>query len=571
MTDLRSLLAEPDFDRPRGLTPAEFHRHHYRRLRLLADAVGPAADLLADRARLAELSALTALRDPALYHSALLHYALCLNGIVRFAPDPDAILDRIDAEGAVGAVLMTEAGRSNSHGAIRTEARYDAATGEFVLRTPGPEAVKFPNTAGEHAAPKVALVYARLIHNESDCGVFGFVVHIGGGHVPEGLVIRHAYESGFLPTDTTAVAFDDVRIPHGAWLSDGAAIGDDGAFTDPLGSPAARLSRSMAVGVETWISITAAVAAVARGTAAMAIRYSRTRLTADKVSGARPVLDYRNQHVELLTNVADAAAITALADPASQVETAAAGDSSFAPWSGVDPLLPLHKAAAVEAAWRITTSCRERCGGLAYGATRWPLAYQSIVDAYRSAGGDNVLILLDTARNMAANAGYEPPHDDPPARLRTGADFLRLAEACEHRLHARLRERLAAARKVFDDDFTVWREELEAARELAGVYADRLLMARFAASAPDPDLLVLHGAGWLRRRAASLMRADLGGADVLEAVDVLVGDACDRLLPRAADLVGAFGIDEDFVHSFLAADDYLEAFTAELGIEPFWD
>ncbi|GAA2157540.1 MULTISPECIES: acyl-CoA dehydrogenase [Glycomyces] len=572
--DLRELLSGPGFDRPRDLTATQFHQHNYRRMRLLADAVGPAADLLADRARLAELSALTALRDPVLYHTVLLHYCLCLNGIVRFAPDPDAVLARIRADGATGVVLMTEAGRSNSHGAMRTEARFDPATREFTLRTPGPEAVKFPNTAGEHAAPKAALVYARLRNGDTDHGVFGFLVHIGGRHgVPAGLQIRHAYESGNLPTDTVAVAFDGVRLPFDAWLSDGAAFDPDGTFTDPLGSPEARMSRSMAVGVETWISITAAVAAVSRAATAMAIRYSLTRLTADKISGTRPVLDYRNQHVELLTDLADAYALTALADPASQVETAAAGGAAWAPWSAVDPLLPLHKAVAVEAAWRVTMSCRERCGGLAYGGTRWPLAYQSLVDGYRSAGGDNALIRLDTARNMAANAGYAPPQDDPPAALRTGADFLRLAEACERRLHARLRDRLAAARKDSDEDFAVWREELEAAQDLAGVYAERLLMARFAASVRDragEDLLLLHGAGWLRRRIGSLLRCGLAGPETLDAVDRLVGEACDRLLPHAADLVDAFGIDEEFTRSFLAADDYLEAFIAEFGFEPFW-
>lgn len=332
------------------------------------------------------------------------------------------------------------------------------------------------------------------------------------------------------------------------------------------------MSRSMAVGVETWISITAAVAAVSRGATAMAIRYSRKRLTADKLSGARPVLDYRNQHVELLANLADAYAVTALADPASQVETAASGGSSFAPWSAVDPLLPLHKAVAVETAWRITASCRERMGGLAYGGTRWPLAYQNLVDGYRSAGGDNVLIRLDTARNMAANAGYEPPQDEPPAALATGADFLRLAESCEHRLHARLRDRLAEARKAADDDFAVWAGALESALELAEVYGERLLMARFAGSVRDragEDLLLLHGAAWLRRRTGSLARAGLLGAAVLDAVDRLVGEACDRLLPHAGALVDAFGIDERFTGSFLAADDYLEAFTAEFGFAPF--
>ncbi|WP_051704140.1 acyl-CoA dehydrogenase [Glycomyces sp. NRRL B-16210] len=579
--DFRELLAHPAYDRPSGLTAEQLHRDTYRRLRRLRSAVGPAADLLADRARLCDLASWTAIRDPALFHALLVHYTLCLNGIAKFAADPAAALARLERDGDTGVLLLTEAGRSGSHRTIRTEARFDPATGEFVLHTPSVDAVKFP-TATAADSPKTALVHARLITGGVDCGVFCFAVPLGGGHgIPPGLVISPAPEVATLPSDYAAVAFDHVRLPFTAWLSDGATIDEAGRCTDPLGSPEARLRRSMSPGAETWLALTAASAGMARAASAIAIRYSLTRTTSDALAAARPVLDCRNQHVELLGALADALALTTLTDSASK---GSASDGSaptsptatdttepsrptavWAPWSAVDPLLPLFKAVAVDTAERVAASCRERCGAPAYVGTPLLMSYLSAAHAYRSAGGDNTLIRLDTARNMAANAGYEPPADDPPPALDTGEDFLDLARSCEHRLHALLRDRLAAAREGGEDEFTAWNDRSELALDTAGVYAERLLMERFAVGA-DPDLLLLHGVSWLRRRAGALLRCGLIGPTDLDTAERIAHEACDRLLPRAAVMVDAFGVDQAFTGTFMAADDYLSAFAAEFGL-----
>lgn len=582
--DFRELLAHPAYDRPPGLTAEQLHRDTYRRLRRLRSAVGPAADLLADRARLCDLAAWTAIRDPALFHALLVHYTLCLNGIAKFAADPAAELERLERDGDTGVLLLTEAGRSGSHRTIRTEARFDPATREFLLHTPSVDAVKFP-TATAADSPKTALVHARLISGGADCGVFCFAVPLGGFHgTPEGLAISPAPESATLPSDYAAVAFDHVRVPFNAWLSDGATIDESGECTDPLGSPEARLRRSMSPGSETWLALTAASAGIARAAAAIAVRYSLARTTSDALAAARPVFACRNQHVELLCALADALALTALADSTSGDDTAsahsapnstAATDSAatepshpavvWAPWSAVDPLLPLFKAVAVDTAERVAASCRERCGAPAYVGTPLLMSYLSAAHAYRSAGGDNTLIRLDTARNMAANAGYEPPADDPPPALDTGEDLLDLARSCEHRLHALLRDRLAAAREAGEDEFAAWNDQAELALDTAGVYAERLLMERFAVGA-DSDLLLLHGVSWLRRRAGALLRCGLIGPTDLDTAERLAHEACDRLLPRAAGIVDAFGIDQAFTGTFMAAGDYLTAFAAEFGL-----
>ncbi|MDN3243088.1 acyl-CoA dehydrogenase family protein [Glycomyces tritici] len=572
-TALRALFAGPAFDRPQGLTAAQSHEHMSELVRSVTSAAGPAASLLADRTRLTDLMGWAATRDPVLFHALLLHYCLCLNGIAEFSPDPVRALAAVEERGDIGVLLMTEAGRSGSHRAIRTEARYDPAAREFVLRTPDATAVKFPTAAGLASVSRTALVYARLVVDDADCGVFAFEIRFGGAHGrPEGMRIAPTPEVTALPVDYAAVAFAGTRLPFDAWLADSAAIGTDGRFSDPLGTREARLSRSMGVGTRTWTAMVAGCAAFTRAACAIAVRYARTRLTSDTLSADRPLIGHRFQQVELLTALADAYALTALANHAKQrtdAPTAAAG-STWAPWSAVDATLPLLKAVASETAERVAHTCRERSGALAYAGTPLLLAHQNTAHAYLSAGGDNALIRFDTARAMC-DEGFEPPEDAAPQGIRVTDDFLRLARACEHRLRAKLTERVTAKD---GDPFEAWDGALALGAEAAAVRAERLLMEHFAAAAAasGPDaraalerLLIMHGIGWARRRAAALTRCGLLTGAALESLEDLAHRTCDLLLPRLADLVDAFGLDEEYLGTFMAADDHLAAFAAQHG------
>lgn len=568
-TLLHRVFDHPLFDRPTGLTASQTHALTHRRFCHVSAAAGPPGELLADRDRLCDLLGLAAIKDPALFHVLLLHYCLCLNGIIAFARDPRPHLDDFAARNAAGVLLMTEAGVSSSHGAIRTEARFDPATRGFVLYTPDAAAIKFPTTAALTEVDRVALVYARLLVGETDCGVFGFVLRFGGAlGLPDGMRIGPAPESSGLRADCAGVRLDQVRIEFDDWLPGGAEIDADGAFTDPLGSPEERLRRSMSVGTATWQAIIAAAAGVANAACTMAIRYSLTRVTAGRLAPGRPVIDYRNQQTALFTDLADACALTFLSRHVTREHGGNGADSAWAPWSAVDPKLPLFKAFATETATRIADSARERCGAPAYVGEPLLLSYQTAMQAYRSAGGDNSLIRFDTARAMAAE---NPVPCDPPTALRSAADLLALARSCEHRLHAELVRRLAAARETAGgDEFAVWNPQLELAAELAGVHAERLAMEVFAEAADEPQLqalLDLHAATWARRRSAALVRCGLLGPGELEAIDDLIAAACDRLYPQAGALVDAYGIDASFLGSFMAADDYLPAFASLLGLE----
>lgn len=263
--------AVPDefFTYPDGLTARDRQELTYRRLRHAGLAAPPAPDLLDDPPALCALLERAAIADPALFHVMLLHYTLALGPILRFGAGqegPRAARDDLESMASFGTLLMTEVGRSNSHLSPRTVARHDPSSGGFVLSTPDAQAAKFPTNTAHPRVPKTAAVYATLVHGGQERGVFVFVVPLRGadGAVPPGVRIVAAPETTGLQVDYAAVLLDGLAVPYESWLRDGARIDAGGAFHDPAGSPAARLTRSMGIAPAVWRAVISASAAITR-------------------------------------------------------------------------------------------------------------------------------------------------------------------------------------------------------------------------------------------------------------------------------------------------------------------
>ncbi|MFP3969662.1 hypothetical protein SMC26_45750, partial [Actinomadura fulvescens] len=306
------------FGYPDGLTAQDRHALTYDRLRRAGLAAPPSAELLDDPPALCALLERAAIADPGLFHVMLLHYTLALGPILLFGSGqegPGAARASLESMESFGALLMTEVGRSNSHLAPRTLARYDPATGEFVLTTPDDQAVKFPTNTAHPAIPKIAAVYATLEHGGRERGVFVFAVPLRGpgGAVPDGVAIVPAPDTTGLMVDYAAVRLTGLRVPYEAWLRDGATIGDAGRFHDPVGGPAARLTRSMGIGPPVWRAIVSMSAAITRAAAGVLHAHAADRVTLGRLAPLRPLTDYRNVHETVLESLASAYALTVVA------------------------------------------------------------------------------------------------------------------------------------------------------------------------------------------------------------------------------------------------------------------
>ncbi|MBE1536312.1 acyl-CoA dehydrogenase family protein [Actinomadura algeriensis] len=563
------------FTYPGGLTAREHQALTYERLRRAGLAAPPAAELLDDPPLLCALLERAAIADPALFHVTMLHYTLAYGPVLRFGAGRDgpggpaggaagAALASMDS---FGTLLMTEVGRSNSHLSPRTIARHDPATGGFVLTTPDAAAAKFPTNTAHPALPKTAAVYATLEHGGRERGVFVFMVPLRGpgGRIADGARIVPAPETTGLQIDYGAVRLDGLRVPYEAWLRDGASIGPGGAFHDPAGSAAARLTRSMAIAPAVWRAVISASAAITRASAGMLLAHSAGRATLGRLAPRRALTDYRNQQEAVLGALASGYALTALAahvqarrtsaDAPGATAGGAAGDAgpdtAWAPWSAVDRDLALLKAAATVQAAETVSACRVHSGAPGFAAVERLNAYRGLTHAYMNAGGDNELILYDTARAMADLDRYTPPPAEPgppdggdPA---SPAVWRWLAGETERRMRDRLAARVAAARDAGADAFTAWNDNLALAARTATAGADRItaeILGRALDTGPAAlrPVLTLHALNRIDRRAADLLNEGVLPPGALDEVWAARRRVCDELAPRAGELAAAFDL-----------------------------
>lgn len=558
------------FGYPDGLTLSERQGLTYRRMRAAGLAAPPATELLDDPPLLCGLLERCAVADPALFHVLMLHYTLALGPIVAFTP-PDGTGPRPDREAlesmdAAGTLLMTEIGRSNSHLSPRTLARHDPDTGGFVLTTPDAAAAKFPTNTAHPDVPKVAAVYATLVHGGEERGVFVFTVPLraADGSTPPGVRITAAPDTFGLMVDYGAVTLTDVRVPFEAWLSDGARLEPDGGFHDPAGGPGERLVRSMGIAPPVWRSVVSACAALARASAVTLVAHTAGRATLGRLAPRRPLGDYRNQQEAMLGALASAYALTLVADrvkgprplgraPAVPPSSAGTKGAAWAPWSAVDRDLALLKAAVTAHTQDVVGACRVHAGAPGFAASHRLNGYRGLAHAYQNAGGDNELILFDTARALAAEAGAEataPAPAEPVAREFGSPAMCRtLAASLEHALATRLAGRTATAGPADAEGvFTAWNDNLTLASATARVAADGIVLrivdessrAVPAEAAPllEP-LLRVFGLDWIERRAALLLEHGVAGPGLLDRVWAERRGACDVLAGRVGDLAAA--------------------------------
>ncbi|MFG2005267.1 hypothetical protein ACGFNU_39590 [Spirillospora sp. NPDC048911] len=539
------------FDYPDGLAPPERQALTYQRLRHAVLAAPRADELLTHPALLCALLERAAVADPALFHLMLLHYTLVMAPIVRFGDEHTAeTRRRLEAMETFGMVAMTEAGRSNSHMAPGTVARFVPERRSFVLTTPDAAATKFPTSAGHPRLPKTAVVYARLLVAGKDHGVFIFLVPLRGpdGTPAEGAQVFPAPDNHQLPLDWAAVRFTELEVPFGAWLAAGAKIAADGTFHDPMARDRSALAMSTTPHV--WRSIIAAAAALCRASAALLVHHSTGRPTLGGLAPGRPLLDYRNQQEAVLTALARGHALTAVADHARAAAPAqSSGMATWTPWAGIDLTLPLLKSVTTALAEQTAALCRTHCGAPGFAASDRLNGYRGLLHGYLSAGGDNQLILFDVARAMLEKDRYDAPGDSAVELSLSLPGCLTAAQALEARLVRELADHVTDPGSL-----TSWNPHLSQAGRTARAFADRrILEILHNAPAPLRPLFDWYALDWAERNTDLLIDEAVARPGLSEQIREQRDELCAALLPRVDDLIEAFELPELRTPAFWSA------------------
>ena len=315
-----------------------------------------------------------------------------------------ALLKDVGTVDLPGCFAMSESGHGSDVRSIRTQARYDAASGEFVIHTPDDTARKdWIGNAARHA--RMAAVFAQLDVAGEAQGVHCFLVPLrdGSGEVLDGIEIEDCGDKmGLQGVDNGRIRFNAVRIPRENLLDRFGSVSPEGVYTSPIATPAARFFTMIGALVEGRICIAGAGLAVARNALTIGVRWGeRRRQFGTGLDMDTPLMDYLTHQRRLLVPVAESYVLQAAhddlvaryvtvvqgGDGQREVEALAAGLKAVATW---------HMTAAVQAA-------RECCGGKGY---LWENRFASLrndSDVFTTFEGDNTVLLQLVAKTLLSD------------------------------------------------------------------------------------------------------------------------------------------------------------------------
>lgn len=573
----------------------------HRRLRRLAAVLPPAAEVYRDARLLAAVSEAVAVADPALYQTFLSHYVLCVGSVVDLgrAPGVDArgagVVDgetELAHAHAKGSFMVTEIGDASSHLGTRTRATYDPSGHRFVLHTPDAHAAKFSSVAAT-GLPQKAVVLARVFVGERDRSVFSFLVDITGddGTPCAGVHLSAPIVLDAVPLPYGLVRFDRVYVPFDRWLSDGARLTEDGDLHDPLGSPDARLQRTLSCGQGLWATLPSALAGMSARAAVLAWRYNSRRRSHGRLAPGSAVLVYRPQQHAIIGGFATAFALRCAAESALATwerirargdGAVNAGSMAFAPWAAVDRSLSLYKAHTTQTTARLIDRLQHRCGVSGFLALNRLSGYLGFARAFDNAGGDNMLTYVDAGRSLAQE-GHEERGEAAIRTAALGADptdarwWPAVISALQQRLASRLHEQLTQGAANGADGLDLWNPLLDQTGLLGSVHALRLAADAVAENAPRlwptldrhvaDALAALDGVLHARRIAGHLLAYEVLDPPTVLRLPAAADDLCDRLEPYLPGLAELLDTGAQLAPSPMEEPDYAAALATVLGSE----
>ena len=477
-----------------------------------------------------------------------------------------------------GCFAMTETAHGSNVRDIQTTARYDSATGEFVIHTPTRQARKdYIGNAALHG--RLAVVFAQLNTATGEHGVHAFLVPIRSpdGAILPGIDIEDCgVKAGLNGVDNGRIAFDNVRIPRDNLLDRYGSVSEGGAYTSPIPGAGRRFFTMLGTLVAGRISIACASLSAAKTGLTIAVRYTdQRRQFGPEAAPEIPVLDYITMQRRLIPRLATAVALDfalketvrsfagRTEDEAREIETRAAALKAYA------------------SDWTVATlqECREACGGQGYLASNRIGALRADTDVFTTFEGANHVLyqlvargclteyrdqfgelkLWNVARHIAARAATRVAELNPIVTRRTDTEHLLDPEFHanalryrEDRLTASLARRLRQRIEDGMDSFDALNECQDHAVFLGTAFAERLILERFqdgVRACPDGGERRI-----LERLSAlfALERIEAGAAWYLEtgyidapksrAIRSAVNDLCRQIRPFAPAVAAAFGI-----------------------------
>ncbi|MER5566149.1 acyl-CoA dehydrogenase family protein [Streptomyces goshikiensis] len=339
-----------------------------------------------------------------LFGGAILHLG---TGRHHAAYLPDLITGEL-----MGCFAMTETGHGSNVQALGTVARYDTASREFVITTPGDHARKdYIGNAARHA--ELAVVFAQLEVDGHSQGVHAFVVpiRVGGETAPGVRIEDDGRKMGLNGVDNGRIWFDGVRVPREALLNRFADVSPEGVYESAIDNPNRRFFTMLGTLVQGRVSVAGAGISVAKVALSIATKYAvrRRQFEAAPDTEEQLLLDYGLHQRRLLPLIARTYALhfaqdevraqlhevfSGIEDDAQarrRLESRAAGIKALGTW---------HATGVVQ-------ECREACGGAGYLAVNRFAALKGDSDVFTTFEGDNHVLLQLVGKGLLTDHASE--------------------------------------------------------------------------------------------------------------------------------------------------------------------
>lgn len=492
--ELKDILQTPLFDSHDNLSWLERAGLSYRRFQVLNNRLNITQDdVLNYSPKLRALHEWVGSIDGTLMTIMSIHYNLCMGTILRLGqktPHINQILEELESLKSFGVYLGTELGYGNNLFNLQTTAYYDPIDRTFKLTTQSTEAKKFMPNTGHPKIPKIAVVFARLISLDKDCGIFPFIVRIRyqDGELCSGVHVTLLGEKPGYHLDNAITSFSEVILPKEfALLGSENFLDDDGTFRSNIKSKRARFLGAIDAVQAGKLSFTGAITTGAFVGCKIAYNYSLQKRTFAPGQEDVPLLVYNNQKRDIYTALAKAQAIQSIYDAALKIYA-------------IDPIsrrdektkyCNLAKYFSSSVGQTVFIKLRERIGAHGMFCNNRIIEYLNYVFGIVSAEGDNQILQLKVAKDLLLSQTWSRKMITAPFRLRKS---LMNIDVCykliwyrEKKLCRDIKTSFLVGKLKKKKTFEIWNSEVNRCLELGEVHAHRLVYKEMRKSRSAPQ------------------------------------------------------------------------------------